>query len=259
MGKRTKSGPFDFPAKVEDAKARTRAIALLKDKGIRLPTFTELADPATVPTEVAAALAQVDRMAPDARNLFRVHWHNPVEGDRPGRLDRPEHVVLPPALTGVESPIVLILGEPFPMITAHKVLAAYACLTPRLVSGRFDPTRQRAVWPSTGNYCRGGVATRSARARSLNQCTRWRLSGCGSSGPTLPSAARKSLPMRSGCASSANVGSRTPLSFRSAMLRERTLAFSTFTGESNGPEFARFPFTCPSSHATDRVFLLSYS
>ena len=30
--------------------------------------------------------------------------------------------------------------------------------SPRLVSGRFDPTRQRAVWPSTGNYCRGGVA-----------------------------------------------------------------------------------------------------
>jgi cysteine synthase len=44
------------------------------------------------------------------------------------------------------------------MIAAHKVLAAYACLVPRLVSGRFDPTRQRAVWPSTGNYCRGGVA-----------------------------------------------------------------------------------------------------
>jgi cysteine synthase len=44
------------------------------------------------------------------------------------------------------------------MIHAHKVLAAYACLAPRLVTGRFDPARQRAVWPSTGNYCRGGVA-----------------------------------------------------------------------------------------------------
>jgi cysteine synthase A len=51
-----------------------------------------------------------------------------------------------------------VLGALFPMIAAHKVLAAYACLAPRLVSGRFDPTRQRAVWPSTGNYCRGGVA-----------------------------------------------------------------------------------------------------
>jgi cysteine synthase len=38
------------------------------------------------------------------------------------------------------------------------VLPAYACLVSRLVAGRFDPSRQRALWPSTGNYCRGGVA-----------------------------------------------------------------------------------------------------
>ena len=44
------------------------------------------------------------------------------------------------------------------MIGAHKVLAAYACLVPRLVTGQFDPAQDRAVWPSTGNYCRGGVA-----------------------------------------------------------------------------------------------------
>jgi cysteine synthase len=44
------------------------------------------------------------------------------------------------------------------MIGAHKVLAAYACLAPRIVTGQFDPTSQRAVWPSTGNYARGGVA-----------------------------------------------------------------------------------------------------
>jgi cysteine synthase len=44
------------------------------------------------------------------------------------------------------------------MIGAHKVLAAYGCLVPRLVSGQFDVAGQRAVWPSTGNYCRGGVA-----------------------------------------------------------------------------------------------------
>ena len=44
------------------------------------------------------------------------------------------------------------------MIHAHKVLAAYGCLAPRVVTGQFDPTRHRAIWPSTGNYCRGGVA-----------------------------------------------------------------------------------------------------
>src|SRR6185436_1192324 len=31
------------------------------------------------------------------------------------------------------------------------------CLVPRLVTGQFDPTTQKAVWPSTGNYCRGGA------------------------------------------------------------------------------------------------------
>ena len=31
-------------------------------------------------------------------------------------------------------------------------------LVPRLVTGRFDPKQDRAIWPSTGNYCRGGVA-----------------------------------------------------------------------------------------------------
>ena len=70
----------------------------------------------------------------------------------------PVFIELPQALTGVSARIVVALGALFPMIRAHKVLAAYACLAPRLVAGRFDPTRQRAVWPSTGNYCRGGVA-----------------------------------------------------------------------------------------------------
>jgi cysteine synthase len=40
---------------------------------------------------------------------------------------------------------------------AHKVGAAYSCLVPELVTGRFDPTTKKAVWPSTGNYCRGGA------------------------------------------------------------------------------------------------------
>ena len=66
--------------------------------------------------------------------------------------------MLPSELTGVPAPIVVLFGRRFPMIGAHKVLAAYACLVPRLVTGQFDPSHDRAVWPSTGNYCRGGVA-----------------------------------------------------------------------------------------------------
>ena len=85
-----------------------------------------------------------------------MHWYNRA-GD-PGLAAVPEHLVLPGSLTGVDAPIVLLLGNRFPMVRAHKVLAAYACLAPRIVTGQFDPTTQRAVWPSTGNYARGGVA-----------------------------------------------------------------------------------------------------
>ena len=84
-----------------------------------------------------------------------MHWYNDLHGDR---VAVPDHVVLPPELTGVESPIIVVFGDRFPMITAHKVLAAYSCLAPRVVTGQFDPTRHRAIWPSTGNYARGGIA-----------------------------------------------------------------------------------------------------
>jgi cysteine synthase len=70
----------------------------------------------------------------------------------------PGHIVLPESLTGVKAKIIVALGETFPMITAHKVLAAYGCLAPRLINGEFDPTKHKALWPSTGNYCRGGVS-----------------------------------------------------------------------------------------------------
>jgi cysteine synthase len=66
------------------------------------------------------------------------------------------HLELPPALTGVDARIILLIGNWFPT-GAHKVGAAFGCLVPRLVTGQFDPTSQRAVWPSTGNYCRGGA------------------------------------------------------------------------------------------------------
>ena len=106
--------------------------------------------------DVVAHLHGVDRRIPDARNLFRVHWYNQLSAD--GFAAVPEYLELPPSLTGVPARIVLALGDRFPMIDTHKVLAAYGCLAPRIVTGRFDPQRHRAIWPSTGNYARGGVA-----------------------------------------------------------------------------------------------------
>lgn len=138
------------------AATRDRNIAHLREAGIRLPTFAQLAAPDTIPAAVQQRLATVDPDTPDPANLFRVHWYNDASRRQVDRV--PGHIVLEEDLTGVPSPIILVLGDRFPMIHAHKVQAAYACLVPRLVSGAFDATYHRALWPSTGNYCRGGVA-----------------------------------------------------------------------------------------------------
>ena len=141
---------------IADPATYDRAVAHFSQRRIALPTFAELAEPQRIGSLRREQLAAVDPDAADARNLFRVHWYN--DAARSGLAALPAHVVLPESLTGVASPIVVVLGDRFPMIHAHKVLPAYACLVSRLVTGRFDPTHQRALWPSTGNYCRGGVA-----------------------------------------------------------------------------------------------------
>jgi len=143
---------FGLADTVVDPASVANSVARFREQGIVLPTFAMLADPSTIARETTEG---VDKDAADPRNLFRVHWYNDLAG---GRVDVPDHVVLPSSLTGVESPIIVAFGDRFPMITAHKVLAAYACLAPRIVSGQFDPTRHRAIWPSTGNYARGGIA-----------------------------------------------------------------------------------------------------
>ncbi|MCW2239389.1 pyridoxal-phosphate dependent enzyme [Azospirillum canadense] len=145
--------PFQLPASIIDHTVRDRTVRRLREAGVRLPTFMEMADP------VAASLVveqTVDPDSPDPANLRRVHWHNAA--DRRHLTETPGYLELPSALTGVPARILVVLGERFPMIGAHKVLPAYACLVVRLVSGLFDPARDKAVWPSTGNYCRGGVA-----------------------------------------------------------------------------------------------------
>ena len=139
-----------------DVQVLERTVARFRDEGIALPTFAQLADPATIPPAVTARLAEIGPDDAHPLNLFRVHWFN--DAARTGITAVPEHVVLPREITGVDARIVVALGNRFPMIEAHKVLAAYGCLAPRLVTGQFDPTRNRAIWPSTGNYCRGGVA-----------------------------------------------------------------------------------------------------
>jgi cysteine synthase len=141
---------------IVDRDVYDRSVERFRRDHIRLPTFAQIEDPARIPGRILSSLDGVDPDAPDPRNLFRVHWHN--ARDRRTRLEVPDHIILPRSLTGVDAPIVVLIGANFPMIASHKVLAAYGCLAPRLITGQFDPVTHRAIWPSTGNYCRGGVA-----------------------------------------------------------------------------------------------------
>jgi len=132
-----------------------RSMARAHTHGIVLPTFAQQKDPTLAPASVTARLKSVGLWDLDPANLFRITWKNePVEHG--GGFGQGNWIEFPPALTGIDATIVGIVGKWFPT-GAHKVGAAYGCLVPRLVTGTFDPDTQKAVWPSTGNYCRGGA------------------------------------------------------------------------------------------------------
>ncbi|MEE4217789.1 MAG: pyridoxal-phosphate dependent enzyme [Xanthomonadales bacterium] len=132
-----------------------RNIDRARERNILLPTLAQQMDPQTAPPVIARRLQDVGLWDLDPANLFRISWKNEAKAHG-GGFGEGNWIVFPPALTGVDATIVGIVGKWFPT-GAHKVGAAYGCLVPRLVTGNFDPTRQKAVWPSTGNYCRGGA------------------------------------------------------------------------------------------------------
>ena len=138
-----------------DERARRRNIKGCKEKGILLPTFEQMRDPSRIPTGIVEELRHIGLWDVHSRNLFRVTWHNePVE--QGGGFGPVNYLALPRQLTGTRARIAGLVGKWFPT-GAHKVGAAYSCLVPELITGRFDPSTKKAVWPSTGNYCRGGA------------------------------------------------------------------------------------------------------
>ncbi|HIE11518.1 MAG TPA: pyridoxal-5-phosphate-dependent protein subunit beta, partial [Kiritimatiellae bacterium] len=132
-----------------------RTIQRARERRIILPTFAQQKDPRQVPESIVERLKNLGLWDVDPLNLFRITWKNDPR-EHGGGFNQGNWLAFPPQLTGVEATIVGLVGKWFPT-GAHKVGAAYGCLVPRLVSGTFDPTRQKAVWPSTGNYCRGGA------------------------------------------------------------------------------------------------------
>ncbi len=126
-----------------------------REKGIIYPTFAEMHNPELVPEKIKEKLAHIGLWDIDPVNLFRITWKNqPVEHG--GKFDGVNYIEIPKELTGTKARIFALVGKWFPT-GAHKVGATYGCLAPALVSGNFDSTSQKAVWPSTGNYCRGGA------------------------------------------------------------------------------------------------------
>ena len=132
-----------------------RTLQRVREKKIIIPTLAQQMDPTLIPVDIQNRLKDIGLWALLDLNLFRITWNNaPVAHG--GGFGGVNYIEFPKSLTGVDARIVALVGKWFPC-GVHKVGAAFGCLVPRLVTGQFDPTTQKAVWPSTGNYCRGGA------------------------------------------------------------------------------------------------------
>lgn len=136
-------------------KARERNIKRCRERGIVIPTFEQMKHPEKIRQDIVGKLREVGLWDVNPLNLFRITWKNEPK-EKGGGFKNVNYMVFPSELTGVEARIVALVGKWFPT-GAHKVGATFGCLVPALVTGNFDSTRQMAVWPSTGNYCRGGA------------------------------------------------------------------------------------------------------
>lgn len=113
------------------------------------PTFEEMLHPWEIDPETRAHAREMMYLDPlDPINLYNITWRDPENNIY--------YEVLPPELTGVEAPIVVLYSKGFPT-GSHKVGAAYSVLIEKELTGEVDPTIHRLVWPSTGNYGIGGA------------------------------------------------------------------------------------------------------
>lgn len=139
--------------KIENEDYLQKTLKRCREKGIVLPTFEQLKNPQNLSKEIQDRMAKAGLNDINPINLYRINWRNDVKTGRIGGIN---YVELPSSITGIKARVVGLVGRHFPT-GAHKVGASFGCLVPYLVTGRFNPEYHKAVWPSTGNYCRGGV------------------------------------------------------------------------------------------------------
>ena len=130
-------------------------VKFCRDRRISLPTLAMMRDPCLVPQSIQRSLAGIGLWDVHPANLYRITWKNQPQ-ERGGLFGEVNHLVLPGTLTGCRANILVLVGRYFPT-GAHKVGATFGCLVPRLITGQFNPLTTKAVWPSTGNFCRGGA------------------------------------------------------------------------------------------------------
>jgi len=113
------------------------------------PTFEEMLHPHLIDPDIRARANEArtkDPLAPI--NLFNISWRD--------INNRIQYAVLPPQLTGVETPIAILTSTHFPT-RSHKVGATYSVLIEKELFGDVDPWKHTLIWPSTGNYGIGGA------------------------------------------------------------------------------------------------------
>lgn len=133
-----------------------KTVESAKERNVLIPTFAQMKDPNKIPASVKEKLKNTDTNELDPINLFRISWKNQPVNKGGLYNEVPNYIEIPSVISGVKARIFAMSGKYFP-VGAHKVGASFACLVPRLVTGQFDPKYHEAVWPSTGNYCRGGA------------------------------------------------------------------------------------------------------
>jgi cysteine synthase A len=137
------------------AQVLENTIRRCRERDIIIPTYEQMRNPGKVPQGIRDELKDIGLWDLHSRNLFRITWKNEPAAFG-GGFGSVNYMEIPKELTGVKARILMLIGKYFPT-GSHKVGATFGPLVEKLVRGEFDPTTQKALWPSTGNYCRGGA------------------------------------------------------------------------------------------------------